>query len=334
MGILADTTATTAVSGGSGSGSGINWGGIGTQGVGEITGGLFSRMFSKFDDNRQYDQAARLQALQMQGAQQSADISQQEAYKTWLETNYPAQVEQLNKAGLNPALLYGGGGGSGGTLSSGSVPMPSGNDAGSGPARGQAAAAQAGMGLQLAQVGLIKAQTNAANATADNQESQADLNKNHQPAAIDAGAAQSTASAASLTQGIRNQQANEALTKVQTDIANIEKMIQGQSAGDQINTIANQAVKAVAEARSAVAQANIDEATQKTKINLVEEQYANMIADTMSKQADIANTNADTITKQYDANLAKAGMSKDSPWYVKSLMTLLQKAGIKPTAKP
>ena len=36
----------------------------------------------------------------------------------WQKTNYPAQVEQLNKAGLNPALLYGKGGGGGGTTAS------------------------------------------------------------------------------------------------------------------------------------------------------------------------------------------------------------------------
>ena len=39
----------------------------------------------------------------------------------WENTNYSAQVEQLKKAGLNPALLYGKGGGMGATTGSASA---------------------------------------------------------------------------------------------------------------------------------------------------------------------------------------------------------------------
>ena len=39
-------------------------------------------------------------------------------YEQWLRTNYPAQVEQLKKAGLSEGLIYGGGGGQGGTTGS------------------------------------------------------------------------------------------------------------------------------------------------------------------------------------------------------------------------
>ena len=42
----------------------------------------------------------------------------------WQKTNYPAQVEQLNKAGLNPALLYGKGGGGGTTAAANTVNNP------------------------------------------------------------------------------------------------------------------------------------------------------------------------------------------------------------------
>ena len=39
----------------------------------------------------------------------------------WENTNYSTQVEQLKKAGLNPALLYGKGGGMGATTGSASA---------------------------------------------------------------------------------------------------------------------------------------------------------------------------------------------------------------------
>src|SRR5690606_28292737 len=40
--------------------------------------------------------------------------------KTWRETNYAEQAKELDKAGLNPGLLYGMGGAGGGTVASGS----------------------------------------------------------------------------------------------------------------------------------------------------------------------------------------------------------------------
>ena len=42
-------------------------------------------------------------------------------FEFWENTNYSAQVEQLKKAGLNPALLYGKGGGMGATTGSASA---------------------------------------------------------------------------------------------------------------------------------------------------------------------------------------------------------------------
>lgn len=59
--------------------------------------------------------------------QQQSDIN----YQQWLRTNYSAQVEQLKKAGLNPALMYGNGAGGGGTQgnsSSGGYNSQAGND--------------------------------------------------------------------------------------------------------------------------------------------------------------------------------------------------------------
>lgn len=66
---------------------------------------------------------------QMYGASQAAGAQQQQvedqkglmelgnnlAYKNWIRTNYSAQMEQMKKAGINPALMYGKGG-AGGTL--------------------------------------------------------------------------------------------------------------------------------------------------------------------------------------------------------------------------
>lgn len=74
-------------------------------------------------------------------------------YQMWLKTNYPGQVEQLKKAGLNPALLYGKGGGSGATTGS----QGGGSAAGGSAGLGMAAKAP-GFELYGAQADLMKAQ--------------------------------------------------------------------------------------------------------------------------------------------------------------------------------
>ncbi len=83
-------------------------------------------------ENRSYENQKRLMGIQYQNQQglnqQGADLS----YQQWLKTNYPAQVEQMKKAGLNVGLMYGGAGGAGGTTqtsgggsaSGGNAPQP------------------------------------------------------------------------------------------------------------------------------------------------------------------------------------------------------------------
>ena len=47
----------------------------------------------------------------------SANTAQKRAYEMWEKTNYAAQIEQMKKANLSPALMYGQAGAGGGTVS-------------------------------------------------------------------------------------------------------------------------------------------------------------------------------------------------------------------------
>ena len=47
----------------------------------------------------------------------SANAAQERAYEMWEKTNYAAQIEQMKKANLSPALMYGQAGAGGGTVS-------------------------------------------------------------------------------------------------------------------------------------------------------------------------------------------------------------------------
>lgn len=69
------------------------------------------------------------QRRQLEGQKKALAQQNAAAYDMWLKTNYSAQRHQLEKAGLNPGLLYGMGGGGGGQTGSSSA-MPSAQNVG------------------------------------------------------------------------------------------------------------------------------------------------------------------------------------------------------------
>ena len=74
--------------------------------------GMIGARKKQFKDNK------RLMEIQMQNQmklnQQGADLQLQ----MWKDTSYPAQMEMMKAAGLNPGLMYGMGGGGGTTTGS------------------------------------------------------------------------------------------------------------------------------------------------------------------------------------------------------------------------
>ena len=66
--------------------------------------------------NMQIHQAQQLQQMQISGSKELTQFQNEEAYQQWLRTNYSAQRREMEKAGLNIAMMYGKGG-QGGTLS-------------------------------------------------------------------------------------------------------------------------------------------------------------------------------------------------------------------------
>lgn len=118
-------------------------GNIANQGMGLLFQGLANRQNLR--------QARRMQNLQIEGSKEMTDYNRKSQFQMWLDTNFPAQVEQLQKAGLNPALIYEGSG-AGATTGSGGGGMPSGGV--------QKSAEPIGMQvLTTAQLRLLDAQT-------------------------------------------------------------------------------------------------------------------------------------------------------------------------------
>lgn len=313
----------------SGTGSGLIGGAINA-----VTGGLLSNavgwLFQGENDKNQINQQQKLDNMQLSMNEQEQAYNQQLNLAQWKATSYPAQVQEMEMAGLNPALLYGGGGGGGGSLGNASGTV-SGATASDSASRENASTNAAQMGMELSQMKLIQAQTDAAEATAENQKAQA-----AKTAGIDTTNAQATTplintQVQSLTQGIANQQATEALTKTQTQLANISDKIQSATITDQIQMIDTQATTMIAQMRSALADADVGEKTQQSRVELVAQTLYNAISQNKNINADTDVKSAQATVAQYGAALAKAGIAPDSPWYVKIIGDISSKLGLTTT---
>lgn len=78
---------------------------------------------SKYNDKRQIKQQEKLTAIQAKANKEAAQHSKNLQMEMWHDTNYSAQMEEIKKAGLNPALIYGmsGNGGTTGSAIEGAV---------------------------------------------------------------------------------------------------------------------------------------------------------------------------------------------------------------------
>lgn len=138
----------------------FNTEGLGNDLAGGLLGPIMGLALQGHNDRRQLQQQEELQRLQIAGQKEMMDYGMMKQFDMWLKTNYSEQVNQLKKAGLNPALLYGKGGPGGVTASaSGSV------QGGGAPAGGREIMDILNMGLQKK---MIEAQTKVAEAQAKN----------------------------------------------------------------------------------------------------------------------------------------------------------------------
>lgn len=150
-------------------------GGVGEQigfGLGELTG------YNKKIAERQVKQQQKLTDQQVAAQKELAQNAKELEYQQWLDTNYSAQVEQLKKAGLNPALVYGSAG-EGGTTGAGGQGAATGGHASDEASRKLANIQNAELGLRLgrqkAEIENIKADTMQKKAEAKTTEGSRDI---------------------------------------------------------------------------------------------------------------------------------------------------------------
>lgn len=141
------------------------------------------------------------------------------AYRNWLRTNYGAQREQLEKAGMNVGLMYSQGG-QGGQLNGGSS-----GSASQAPTFDVASAISQAKAVE-SQVNLNEAQANKLNVEAK------------KLAGVDTDKV--TTEIASLSQGIQNQKAQEKLTDMETNLKGVEYDLKNATLNDSIGIVRNE----------------------------------------------------------------------------------------------
>lgn len=224
-----------------------------------IVSGIGAGMMRNANDKRQLKQQKKLMGIQMEGQQQMAEFNKGLAMQMWDETNYSAQRQQMEKAGLNPGLIYGMGGGGGTTTNV----APGNVSAGTAPTGGNEINEAMGLALQDAQKNLIKAQTDKTTAEADKTKG------------IDTEVA--GANLNNLIANTTNTEAKTELTRIQSEITNIEKEIKDKTREDVIETLHQQKDKTMAETSSAITKARIDATTANTVIKSIEAEYAGIL---------------------------------------------------------
>ena len=85
--------------------------------IGSAAGSIFGSLMGNKMQQDQFGNQLTLMKKQHEYNEASANAAQERAYEMWEETNYAAQIEQMEKANLSPALMYGQAGAGGGTVS-------------------------------------------------------------------------------------------------------------------------------------------------------------------------------------------------------------------------
>lgn len=179
-------------------------------------GGALGLILQKHNDQRQINQQQKLNNMQLQSNEAMTDYNYAKQLNMWKATSYPAQMEQMKAAGLNPALMYGQGGGGGTTTGSGS------GGSVSAPSAPQGGREILDISQNMMQQQMLRAQID--NINADTKQKQAETPTTGNTADIKN--ANITADTAKLNATTQNTEAQTALTKINTSLAQIQQGIQ------------------------------------------------------------------------------------------------------------
>ena len=230
-----------------------------------IAGGLLANTRQK----QQYQNQVDLMGIQQKNQKELNLQGQQIAQENWDYSNAENQVKHYENAGLNVGLMYGGSGqggqmtsASGGSAASGQAPMPE-NGAG-----------QIGMGIQQSVLTMQQL---------DNMKADAELKR-----------AQANEINKKLPGGLENQGLQNENIKWDNKNKDLDNQLKTRTLEDIITTAGANRNKAIGEAKSALTQGNINEATYEQQVNKASLDNALLIAHKQAIDAGIKLTEQET----------------------------------------
>lgn len=224
-------------------------------GMGLILGGI--------NDRRQVRQQERLQDLQVKGQMRMTDYNMRKQKELWEATSYPAQVEMMNKAGINPALMYGSAGSGGSTaIAQGSV------QGGSAPTGGHELQDVKGMGLSLQ---MLQAQKRLLETQADKNEAEANATKGVNTQATVQSITESQTRVDALLQGIDNAKQQNTIQKLEITLKNMENFEKQTSQKNRLGYIEYQTEIAGQQLKLLQQEGKLNAETMNDKIKIVQQ---------------------------------------------------------------
>jgi hypothetical protein len=266
-------------------------GGIGSQvsyGLGELTG------YNQKQADRQYEQQAKLTNLQ---AEKNKDLftftldRNLQAQKELFEyTNYSKQVEELEKAGLNPGLLYAKGGAGGTTAAATGQANLTGATAANETERKRLDLENTIMGIQLSK----------AMAEIDKTKSEAEVNKANAEFIKGAKTEEIEQSILNIIQDTKNKEALNTGIILDNRMKELQNMVKENTVYEDIKQIIYNAEKAYNELEILINNKEISNETKEEVIKSYKLQVENLIKDLLTKDANIRLNEAEIQKKAAD----------------------------------
>lgn len=247
-----------------------------------ISGGM-GMMLSSINDSRQVRQQRRLQDLQIEGQQRMTDYNMRKQLEMWKATSYPAQLEMMKKAGINPALMYGQGGGGGTTVGSATGNVTGGQA----PAGGREIQDMMGMGMQLQ---LMNAQKRVLETQAEKNEAEALKTKGVDTQESVQRMEESKTRIDALLQGIDNAKQQNTIQKLEITLKNMENFERQASQEDRLDYIEYQTKIAAKQLKLLTNEGTISDATMNDKIKIVAHNAINAALQNINLQATTRKT--------------------------------------------
>lgn len=265
--------------------------GVPAAAAGQLTQGLMGVAGQAIGNKMQLKQAKKLQQLQLQGSQEMANYNRMMQMKMWEDTNYAAQVKQMQKAGLNIGLMYGGSGAGGTTGSAGGAVSGQGTQDYSGMMQGNP--------MVAAQIANLEADT-------AKKKAEAEKTSGVDTAAVGQSIAESIARVSNLEAVTSNERLKSSVLEWESTLKSLEATEKGQSLEANVRAAQEQANKLAGEAEQAKNAGKLSSEAYDDMLKQVEQTTIEQGLRMLFTEAGIDKTKMDTAKAKKEMKLAAA----------------------------